>query len=422
MIDRWGAARRARATRNASTSATDSSCMRPRPTPSSTPPPRHRPALTPVQRVVSGGLVTLIATNTLAPLWAPVVIPQPDALARDVVEHLLQRGATTRPPQHNAVAVRAAALSAKLSPQVRDASAIFADVDARLQGIDHAVGAPDGTTRAAVFEQALIGAGVEPALAAAVAHGSARAEQTRRGVDVIHAAVQRGHLDPAVLLLGGASLLDRLSSDTRLEAVFVVGFALAPHLNSTARSMAEAAVHVGEGALAAAQRHQAAIEHLKRPGTGNPVVDGVGFVAGTAVDIVASGLAFFGPGPALGLLRGVEPALVLAQFIAAKTAVAGTQKTLATWTSMPEDAAALAAGFLAGAAAHAGVDGAADEARATVAHVRGSAHALAGAVGSGELRAIHAALHEAVATATPAEQALWAHVLRSVVEQAVVGG
>jgi hypothetical protein len=34
---------------------------------------------------------------------------------------------------------------------------------------------------------------------------------------------------------------------------------------------------------------------------------------------------------------------------------------------------------------------------------------------------VHGALHEAVATATPAEKALWAHVLRSVVEHAATG-
>jgi len=374
--------------------------------------------MTPAQRVISGGLVTVIGANTLAPVWAPALIPQPDGIARDVVENLLQRATTTTTQTNHAVAVRAAALA----DQTRDARGIFADVDARLQAVDARVGATTGTTRAAVLERALLTAGVEPDLAAAVAHGSARAEQARRGLHAIEDAVRDGRLDPAVLLLGGASLVDRLSSDVRLEAAFVIGFALAPHLSASARAVAETAIHVGQGALAAAQRHQAAIEQLKHPGTGHAVVDAAGAVAGTVADVVASGLAFFGPGPALGLLRGGEPVLVLAQFLATKTAIAGTEKTLATYTSVPEDAAALVAGFLAGAAAHVSADSAEAEARATVDHVRTSAGHLADALASGDLRAVHAALHDAVATATPAEKALWAHVLQSVVERTATAG
>jgi hypothetical protein len=386
-----------------------------------TPRPPRQATMTAAQRVISGGLVTVIGANTLAPVWAPAVIPQPETLARDVVENLLQQTTTTttttRTTVNHAVAVRAAALA----DQSRDARAIFADVDARLQAVDARLGAPVGTTRAATLERALVGAGVEPALAQAIAHGSARAEQARRGVQAIEDAVRDGRLDPAVLLLGGASLVDRLSSDVRLEAAFVIGFALAPHLDASARAVAETAIHVGQGALAAAWRHQAAIEQLKHPGTGHAVVDAAGAVAGTVADVVASGLAFFGPGPALGLLRGGEPVLVLAQFLATKTAIAGTEKTLATYTSVPEDAAALVAGFLAGAAAHVTVDNAEAEAHATVDHVRSSAHHLADALQTGDLRAVHGALHEAVATATPAEKALWAHVLRSVVEHAATG-
>jgi hypothetical protein len=360
----------------------------------------------------------VIGVNTLAPVWAPTVIPQPEALARDVVEHLLQQADTTPTRTNHAVAVRAAALSA----QSRDASAIFADVDARLKAVDHRAGVPTGTTRAAVLERALITAGVEPDLAAAVAHGSARAEQARRGVQAIETAVHDGRLDPAVLLLGGASLVDRLSSDVRLEAAFVLGFALAPHLSTSARAVAEAAVHVGQGALAAAHRHQAAIEHLKHPGTGHAAIDAAGAMAGTVADVVATGLAFFGPGPVLGVVRGGEPALVLAQFLATKTAIAGTEKTLATYSSVPEDAAALVAGFVAGAAAHATVDNASAEARATIDHVKTSARHLADALESGDLRAVHQALHDAVGTATPAEKALWAHVLHSVVERTAAVG
>jgi hypothetical protein len=374
--------------------------------------------MTQAQRVISGGLVTVIGVNTLAPVWAPTVIPQPEALARDVVEHLLQQADTTPTRTNHAVAVRAAALSA----QSRDASAIFADVDARLKAVDHRAGVPTGTTRAAVLERALITAGVEPDLAAAVAHGSARAEQARRGVQAIETAVHDGRLDPAVLLLGGASLVDRLSSDVRLEAAFVLGFALAPHLSTSARAVAEAAVHVGQGALAAAHRHQAAIEHLKHPGTGHAAIDAAGAMAGTVADVVATGLTFFGPGPVLGVVRGGEPALVLAQFLATKTAIAGTEKTLATYSSVPEDAAALVAGFVAGAAAHATVDNASAEARATIDHVKTSARHLADALESGDLRAVHQALHDAVGTATPAEKALWAHVLHSVVERTAAVG
>jgi len=380
-------------------------------------PPRSA-AMTPAQRVVSGGLVTLIGVNTLAPVWAPAVIPQPEGLARDFVENLLQQAGTATTRSNNVVAVRAAALSA----QSRDASAIFADVDARLKAVDHRAGIPTGTTRAAVLERALVSAGVEAPLAQAVAHGSARAEHARRGVLAIDAAVRDGRLDPAVLLLGGASLVDRLSSDVRLEAAFVLGFALAPHLSASARAVAEAAVHVGQGALAAAQRHQAAIEHLKHPGTGHAAIDAAGAMAGTVADVVATGLAFFGPGPALGVLRGGEPALVLAQFLATKTAIAGTEKTLATYSTVPEDAAALVAGFVAGAAAHVSVDDSQAEARATVEHVKTSGRHLADALDSGDLRAVHQALNDAVATATPAEKALWAHVLQSTIERTAAVG
>jgi len=401
---------------------------RPTPPSASASPRRARPALSPVQRIVSGGLVTVIGANTLAPVWAPALIPQPETVARDVVENLLQRSAsttsttsTTTTTTHNAVSLRAAQLAGELSTQSRDARAIFADVDARLGAVDGALGVSDGTTRAAAVERALRTAGVDPVLAGAVAHGTARAAQASRGVQAIEEAVRSGRLDPAVLLLGGASLLDRLSSDVRLETAFVIGFALAPHLSTSARVVAETAVHAGQGVMQAAHRHRTAIEHLKHPGTGNAIIDGAGFVAGSAADVVASGLAFFGPGPVLGLMRGGEPALVLAQWLAAKTAIAGTEKTLATYTSVPEDAAALMAGFLAGAASHASVDDAKAEALATVAHVRTSAHALHDAVEAGDLRAVHGALHDAVSTATPAEQALWAHVLQSVIEHSVGG-
>ncbi len=386
----------------------------------------HRPTLSPVQRAISGGLVTVIGVNTLAPVWAPALIPQPEGVAKDVVENLLQQAertastttTTTTANVNNAVSIRAQLLS----QQTKDTRAMFQDVDQRLRGVDAKAGLPAGTSRAAVIERALVGAGISAELASAVAHGSQRAEQVKAGVAAMEAAVEAGRLDPAVLLLGGASLIDRLSSDVRLETAFVIGFALAPHVNATARVIAEHALQVGTGAVHAAQRHQAAVSHLKHPGTGNAVIDGAGFIAGNVVDVITAGLSFFGPGPVVGLLKGGEPALVLAQFIAAKTAMAGTQKTFATYTSVPEDAGALVAGFIAGAAAHATVDNAEAEAHATVAHVRESGQALSSAINSGDLRAVHAALHEAVASATPAERALWAHVLQTAIEHTAVAG
>ena len=382
----------------------------------------QREALNPVQRAISGGLVAVIGVNTLAPVWAPALIPQPEGLAKDVVERLLVRAedtaTTTSTNVHNAVSVRAQLLTQK----THDTRAMFQDVDQRLRGADVRAGLPAGTSRAAVVERALVGVGISPELASAVAHGSQRAEHVKVGVAAIETAVAAGQLDPAVLLLGGASLVDRLTSDVRLEAAFVIGFALAPHVNANARTIAEQALHVGEGAIHAAQRHQAAVSQLKHPGTGNAVVDGAGYLAGNVVDIITAGLSFFGPGPALGLLKGGQPALVLAQFVAAKTAMAGTQKTLATYTSVPEDAGALIAGFVAGAAAHATVDSAEAEAHATVAHVRDSGRTLSAAINRGDLREVHAALHDAVATATPAERALWAHVLQTAIEHTAVAG
>ena len=382
----------------------------------------HREALHPVQRAISGGLVAVIGVNTLAPVWAPALIPQPEGLAKDVVERLMLRAedtaTTTSTNVHNAVSVRAQLLTQK----THDTRAMFQDVDQRLRGADARAGLPAGTARAAVVERALVAAGISPELASAVAHGSQRAEHVKVGVAAIKTAVEAGKLDPAVLLLGGASLVDRLTSDVRLEAAFVLGFALAPHVNANARKVAEQALHVGEGAIHAAQRHQAAVSQLKHPGTGNQIVDGAGYVAGNLVDIITAGLSFFGPSPALGLLKGGEPALVLAQFVAAKTAMAGTEKTLATYTSVPEDAGALIAGFVAGAAAHATVDDAKTEAHATVAHIRENGRALSAAINSGDLREVHAALHDAVATATPAERALWAHVLQTAIEHTAVAG
>lgn len=381
------------------------------------------------QRVVSGGLLTVIGINTLAPALAPQCIPQGPTVARDVVEHLIEQ-ATAAPSSAqsssaqsstahagNAVTVR----MAQMAGQSRDARQIFADVDARLQQVDRRSAAPLGTAREAALETALVAAGIDVDLARAVAHGSQRAEQVARGVAAIERAVDDGRLDPTALLLGGASLVDRLSNDVGLEAAFVVGFALAPHLNASARLLAEATLHSGEAAIHAFHRHHQAVQHLKYPRTGVAIVDGAGFVGGSMVELVTTGLAFFGPGPALGLMKGGEPALVLAEFIAAKTAIAGTEKNLAAFTTLPQDASALVAGFLAGCASHATVDAAMSEAHGTVDHVRSSSHALSVALEAGDLRAVHAALHEALSTATPAERALWGHVLRSAMEHGATG-
>jgi hypothetical protein len=371
--------------------------------------------------VVSGGLLTVIGVNTLAPALAPQCIPQGPTVARDVVEHLLDQAQSSSQSSSvnagNAISVR----MAQMAVQSRDARQIFADVDARLQQVDRRSAIPLGTAREAALETALVAAGIDADLARAVAHGSQRAEQVTRGVAAIERAVDDGRLDPTALLLGGASLVDRLSNDAGLEAAFVVGFALAPHLNASARVLADATLHSGEAAIHAFHRHHQAVQHLKHPGTGVAMVDGAGFVAASMVDLVTAGLAFFGPGPVLGLMKGGEPALVLAEFIAAKTAIAGTEKTLAAFTTLPQDASALLAGFLAGCAAHTTTDAAMSEAHATVDHVRSSTHALSAALDAGDLRAVHAALHEALSTATPAERALWGHVLRSAMEHGAAG-
>ena len=382
------------------------------------PGPSRHALVSPVQRVVTGGLLTVIGINTLAPAWAPAVIPQPNAVARDVVQRLLDDVKRQPDGVKSATQVRIELFGGR----TYDARQVMSEVDARLQQIDQRTAAASGTTRAAALEVALVAAGVDRELAAAVAHGSARTEQVERGVAAMERAVRQGTLDPAVLLLGGAGLLDRLSSDVGLEAAFVLGFALAPHLDASARALAETAVSAGQAGISAWHRHHQAVQNLKHPGSTNPVVNAAGLVAGTAVEVLGAGLAFFGPGPVVGLARGGEPVLVLTQFLAAKTAVAGTAKTVAIYTSVPEDAAALVAGFLAGAASHATVDNAKGEAKATLAHVRASGHALKAALDSGDLNAVHAALTDAVATSTPSEKAVWGQVLRTVVEHAAMAG
>lgn len=366
-----------------------------------------------VRRVTSGALLGVIGVNTLAPAWGPLLMGGPgpmETAARITLEH-------AKPAQGKSpLAVRLDA--AKVA---RDTQAIFADVDARLRQVDarleradSALGAPAGTTRAALLERILLSGGMEPASAHQLAHDSLRSESISDSLQHVRAALAQLDVDGAELAIGLARVADQISTDKRVELAFVLGsLAVLPKISA---EVLPPVARLGKFLVDGYQRHQQAMERLKHPGTGHAAIDNAGRVVGEAVDLAAHGIAFFGPMPFLKLARGADVLLIIADCIAAKTAVAGTTKTLSTYTSLPTELGAFMLGAISTASLREGSLRALAEGNATATHLSTTATDLKTALRSGDRDALIHALERSAATMTDAEKAAVSEAIRAGVE------
>ncbi len=366
-----------------------------------------------VRRVTSGALLGVIGANTIAPVVGPLLTGGPGPLesaARGAIEQVKPAGAKSP------LAVRLDAARVD-----RETRAIFADVDARLRQVDqklaradHALGAPDGTTRAAVIERILVSGGLEPAQAQQLAHDSLRSESLALVLGQTKAVLGQLDVGAADLVVGLARVADQVATDRNVELAFVLGsLAVLPRVSA---EMLPPAVAAGQFLVDGYQRHQHAMDRLKSPGTGHAAVDAAGRIVGEAVDLVAHGLAFFGPMPFLKLARGTDVMLILADCLAAKTAVAGTTKTLSTYTNLPTEFAAFMLGALSTASIREGSVAALAEGNATAAHLTRTATDLHAALQAGDRTALVNALERSAATMTDTEKAAVAHGIRAGVE------
>jgi hypothetical protein len=372
-----------------------------------------------VRRVTSGALLGVIGVNTLAPVWGPVLMGGPgpmETAARAAVTHVQP----VRGKSPLAVRLEAAQVAS-------ETKAIFADVDARLRQVDAgleradaALGAPSGTTRAAVLERLLLAGGMDAATARRLSHDSLRSESIAETLQHVDAVLERLGVDGGELVVGLARAADQITSDKRVELAFALGsLAVLPKVSA---EVLPPVARVGKALVDGFQRHEQAMNRLKYPGTGHAGIDNAGRVVGEAVDLVAHGLAFFGPAPFLKLARGADVMLILADCLAAKTAVAGSTKTLATYTDLPAEFAAFMLGALSTAGVREGSVRALAEGNATAQHLTTTATDLHRALQSGDRDALVVALQRSATTMTATEKTAIAQAIQSGVETLAVAG
>ncbi len=372
-----------------------------------------------VRRLTSGALLGVIGVNTLAPVWGPALMGGPGPMETAARAALSQR----KPASGGSpLAVRLEAAQV-----ARDTQAIFADVDARLRQVDArlsradaALGAPAGTTRAAVLERLLLAGGMDTASARRLSHDSLRAESIADSLRHVQTVLDQLDVDRSDLVVGLARVADQVSSDEHVEMAFVLGsLAVLPRLGA---EVLPPVARVGKALVDGFQRHERAMDRLKHPGTGHAVVDTAGRVVGESIDLVAHGLAFFGPMPFLKLARGADVLLVVADCLAAKTAVAGTAKSLSTYTDLPAELAAFMLGALSSAGLREGSARALAEGDATARHLTATATDLAAALRSGDRDALALAIQRSASTLTDAEKAAITQAIRAGAEALAEAG
>jgi hypothetical protein len=291
----------------------------------------------------------------------------------------------------------------------RTTQAIFADVDARLRQVDArleradaALGAPAGTTRAAVLERLFLTAGMDTASARQLSHDALRSETIATTLQHARQVLEAFDVESADVIVGLARVADQITTDKRVEMAFVLGsLAVLPKVSAEVLSPI---ARFGKALVDGFQRHERAMDRLKYPGTGHAAIDNAGRVVGEGVDLVAHGLAFFGPMPFLKLARGADVLLILADCLAAKTAVAGSTKTLSTYTALPTEFAAFLLGALSAAGVREGSVQALAEGNATARHLTSTATDLKAALQAGDSNALMLALERSATTMTDAEK------------------
>jgi hypothetical protein len=247
-----------------------------------------------------------------------------------------------------------------------------------------------------------------------------RSETIAESLRHVEAVLDHLDVDGAEVVVGLARVADQVASDKHVELAFVLGsLAVLPKVSA---EVVPPLARVGQALVNGFQRHEEAMNRLKYPGTGHAGIDNAGRVIGESVDLVAHGLAFFGPAPFLKLARGTDIMLVVADCLAAKTAVAGSVKTVSTYTDLPAEFAAFLLGALSTASVREGSAQALAQGNATARHLTTTANDLHSALQAGDRDALAVALHRSATTMTAAERLAVSQAIQAGVEALAAAG
>jgi hypothetical protein len=308
-------------------------------------------------------------------------------------------------------------IPSELSPRLTN-------VEATLHKADEALGLPRGSLKQLAVEGVAAQAGVSDSAAQALGHSIGAAESAAKAAQVAIEEFQKIEDKEAFVKRTAVEvsiLADRLASDPNLAKAFLAGYVVVPDVLD---AVFDPMTQTGLALWHAQQRHEAAMETLRHPNTGNEIVDRMGASVAWVIDLVLAGVSAYGPGHLLGVgsrvAGGANLVLAAGEGLLAQTAMLGTQKTLAHYTHIPEEAAAFFAGVLAASAQRQVPAAVESEADATRQHLAVTGHDLKEALEVGEGQQVRQVLKHAAETMTPSERVALTAVVRAIAEHLVL--